>query len=285
MKPLNLIMNAFGPYAQKVEVPLDSLGENGLYLITGDTGAGKTTIFDAITFALYGEASGEYRKEKAALRSDFADKKDKTYVILKFLCRGEIYTIRRSPKTLDHGAEVELMYPVGRTFSKEKEVAEEIEQLTGLNKKQFSQIVMIAQGEFQKLLNAKTEDRGEIFRNIFSTQNLQIFQAKLHDNFAVVNVEFQKLKDRLIQYIEQVVVEDNGALLAEINVLVNSKNVYNLGAFRFELDEQMKKDEKTKNELEQQKKILKDKLDKFNQELGSAENIEKVKNEIDNLRQ
>lgn len=107
----------------------------------------------------------------------------------------------------------------------------------------------------------------------------------MHDNFAVVNVEFQKLKDRLIQYIEQVVVEDNGALLAEINVLVNSKNVYNLGAFRFELDEQIKKDEKTKNELEQQKKILKDKLDKFNQELGSAENIEKVKNEIDNLRQ
>lgn len=285
MKPLNLIMNAFGPYAQKVEVPLDSLGENGLYLITGDTGAGKTTIFDAITFALYGEASGEYRKEKAALRSDFADKKDKTYVILKFLCRGEIYTIKRSPKTLDHGAEVELMYPDGRTFTKEKEVAEEIEQLTGLNKKQFSQIVMIAQGEFQKLLNAKTEDRGEIFRNIFSTQNLQIFQAKLHDNFAVVNVEFQKLKDRLIQYIEQVVVEDDGALSEVINVLVNSKNVYNLDAFKFELDEQIKKDDKTKKELEYQKNLLKDKLDKFNQELGSAENIEKVKNEIDNLQQ
>ena len=167
MKPLNLVMNAFGPYAGRVEIPLNSLGESGLYLITGDTGAGKTTIFDAISFALFGEASGEYRKDRAALRSDFADKKNKTYVSLEFLCRGEIYKIIRSPKTLDHNSSVELVFPDGRVFSKEREVLDEIEKLIGLNKKQFSQIVMIAQGEFQKLLNSKTEDRGEIFRNIF----------------------------------------------------------------------------------------------------------------------
>ena len=176
MKPLNIIMNAFGPYAGKIEIPFETLGDNGLYLITGDTGAGKTTIFDAITFALYGEASGEYRKSKT-LRSDFADKKNKTYVTLTFLCKGEIYKIKRIPGCDDHNAEVELTFPNGKTFSKEKEVKEEIENLIGLNKKQFSQIVMIAQGEFQRLLNAKTDDRVEIFRNIFSTKHLQIFQA------------------------------------------------------------------------------------------------------------
>ena len=99
------------------------------------------------------------------------------------MCHGEIYKIKRSPKTNDHNSEVELTLPNGKVYTKEKEANIEIENLIGLNKKQFSQIVMIAQGEFQKLLNAKTEDRGEIFRNIFSTQNLQIFQPKLYANF------------------------------------------------------------------------------------------------------
>lgn len=285
MKPLHLTINAFGPYAQKVEIPMDSFGECGLYLITGDTGAGKTTIFDAITFALYGEASGEYRKDKAALRSDFAAKKDKTYVILKFLCRGEIYSIKRSPKTPDHGSEVELTYPDGKVFTKDKEVSEEVEKLTGLNKKQFSQIVMIAQGEFQKLLNAKTEDRGEIFRNIFSTQNLQIFQAKLYDKFNVANVEFLKLKERLIQYVEQVLADDNESLAGEISNIISSKNIYNLENFKLELNEQIKKDETTKKELDKKKKSVKKDLDKLNQEFGNAENIEKIRSEIDNLQQ
>lgn len=285
MKPLHLTINAFGPYAKKVEIPMDSLGECGLYLITGDTGAGKTTIFDAITFALYGEASGEYRKDKAALRSDFADKKDKTYVILKFLCGGEIYSIKRSPKTSDHNSEVELTFPDGRVFTKEKEVSEEIEKLTGLNKKQFSQIVMIAQGEFQKLLNAKTEDRGEIFRNIFSTQNLQIFQAKLYDKFNAVNIEFSKLKERLVQYIEQVATDGNEALTDEVSKIIDSKNVYNLEHFKLELNEQIKKDETTKKELDKKKKAIKKDLDRLNQELGNAENIEKMHLDIENLQQ
>ena len=280
MKPLNLVMNAFGPYAGRVEIPLNSLGESGLYLITGDTGAGKTTIFDAISFALFGEASGEYRKDRAALRSDFADKKNKTYVSLEFLCRGEIYKIIRSPKTLDHNSSVELVFPDGRVFSKEREVLDEIEKLIGLNKKQFSQIVMIAQGEFQKLLNSKTEDRGEIFRNIFSTHNLQIFQFKLSEKYAAANVEFLKLKDRLVQYCEEISYVDNAILQDEVKKILDFKNVYNLENLLEELKKQIKTDETNKKSLDKNKKTLKKDLEKLNQDYGLAEKIKNDTAEI-----
>lgn len=283
MRPLNLIINAFGPYASKAEIPFSDLGENGIYLITGDTGAGKTTIFDAISFALYGEASGEYRKDKAALRSDFADKNNKTYVILEFMCHGEIYKIKRSPKTNDHNSEVELTLPNGKVYTKEKEANIEIENLIGLNKKQFSQIVMIAQGEFQKLLNAKTEDRGEIFRNIFSTQNLQIFQAKLYDNFIKRKELFEDLKNSLIQYSEQILSADNEKLATEISNLKNSKNIYNTEELLEELKNQIKKDETDKKTLDKEKKSIKKELEKLNQTFGNAQNIENTRNDIQKL--
>lgn len=283
MRPLNLIINAFGPYASKVEIPFSDLGENGIYLITGDTGAGKTTIFDAISFALYGEASGEYRKDKAALRSDFADKNNKTYVILEFMCHGEIYKIKRSPKTNDHNSEVELTLPNGKVYTKEKEANIEIENLIGLNKKQFSQIVMIAQGEFQKLLNAKTEDRGEIFRNIFSTQNLQIFQSKLYDNFIKRKELFEDLKNSLIQYSEQILSADNEKLATEISNLKNSKNIYNTEELLEELKNQIKKDETDKKTLDKEKKSIKKELEKLNQTFGNAQNIENTRNDIQKL--
>lgn len=283
MRPINLVMNAFGPYAGKVEIPLSSLGESGLYLITGDTGAGKTTIFDAITFALYGEASGEYRKDKAALRSDFADKKNKTYVSLEFLCRGEIYKITRSPKTADHNSNVEMVLPDGRAYCKEREVSDEIEKLLGLNKKQFSQIVMIAQGEFQKLLNSKTDDRVEIFRNIFSTHNLQIFQFKLSEKYTAASIEFSRLKERLIQYCEEISYVDNVILQDEVGKILESKNIYNLEILLDELKMQIKTDESNKKALDKNKKTLQKDLEKLNQDYGIAEKINKNKEEILNL--
>ncbi len=282
MKPLNITMNAFGPYAGKIEIPFETLGDNGLYLITGDTGAGKTTIFDAITFALYGEASGEYRKSKS-LRSDFAEKKNKTYVIFTFLCKGEIYTIKRIPGCDDHNADVELTFPNGKTFSKEKEVKEEIEKLIGLNKKQFSQIVMIAQGEFQKLLNAKTDDRVEIFRNIFSTKHLQIFQTKIYEKFMSINSQFTKLKDSLKQYIGEIEYSNNDSLQNEIGKFNNNSNIYDIKSLTDELKNQIKEDEKSRKNLDKEKSKVKKHLDKLNKESGIAEGIEKTKAEIINL--
>ena len=97
MRPIKLTISAFGPYAKETEIILDELGERGLYLITGDTGAGKTTIFDAIAFALYGEASGNER-EPGMLRSKYADPKTPTFVELEFFYQGQNYHIRRNPE-------------------------------------------------------------------------------------------------------------------------------------------------------------------------------------------
>jgi exonuclease SbcC len=181
-------MSAFGCYAGTCLLDFEKLGKEGLYLITGDTGAGKTTIFDAITFALYGEASGDNR-DVAMLRSKYANPETETYVEYSFLYHSKKYTVRRNPDYyrakkrgggLTHqAAEAELQLPDGRVVAKLREVNSEIETILGITREQFVQISMIAQGEFTKLLCAKTEDRIEIFRRIFDTRLYQLLQEKL----------------------------------------------------------------------------------------------------------
>ena len=188
MRPLKLVMSAFGPYAQQETLALDSLGDSGLYLICGDTGAGKTTIFDAITFALFGEASGNER-EATMLRSQYAKPDTPTFVELTFQYKGQIYRVRRNPsyprpKTRGEGvteekANAELHLPEGLPITKVSEVTARIEEILGISHAQFSQIVMIAQGEFRKLLSVKTDERSRIFRNLFGTQIYQSLQERL----------------------------------------------------------------------------------------------------------
>ena len=188
MRPLQLVMSAFGCYAETCALDFDLFGAEGLYLITGDTGAGKTTIFDAIAFALYGEASGDNR-DAAMLRSKYASLNIDTYVEFTFTYHDKKYTVRRNPDyertskrgggTTKQAAGVELYLPDGRIVSKTREVAIELESILGINREQFVQIAMIAQGEFLKLLLAKTEDRIEIFRRIFDTALYQQFQEKV----------------------------------------------------------------------------------------------------------
>ncbi|MDE7245456.1 MAG: SMC family ATPase, partial [Oscillospiraceae bacterium] len=178
MRPNQLTVSAFGPYAGRVELDMDKLGSSGLYLIAGDTGAGKTTIFDAITFALYGEASGSNR-EPAMLRSQYASPETPTEVTLVFTYRGQQYTVRRNPKYLrprkkgegftTQNASADLIFPDGRIVTKDREVTAEIEKIMGIDRSQFTQIAMIAQGDFMRLLLAKTEARQDIFRKIFKT--------------------------------------------------------------------------------------------------------------------
>ncbi|HKK94887.1 MAG TPA: AAA family ATPase, partial [Anaerovoracaceae bacterium] len=173
MRPIKLKVSAFGPYAGRVNIDMDKLGSKGLYLITGDTGAGKTTIFDAITYALYGEASGANR-EPSMLRSKYAETDVPTEVELEFLYGGKIYKVKRNPEyerpkksgdgVTTQKAEAELILPDGDVVTKQNEVNKAIIEIMGIDHKQFAQIAMIAQGDFLKLLLADTKDRQEIFR-------------------------------------------------------------------------------------------------------------------------
>ena len=192
MRPLNLKISAFGPYAGTVELPLEQLGSSGLYLITGDTGAGKTTIFDAICYALFGEASGENRTANM-FRSKYADPATPTVVELTFTHEGREYSIKRNPDyprpakrgdgiTMEK-ASAELHFPDGRVITKTNDVTNAVEELLGVNKDQFSQISMLAQGDFLKLLLAGTDERIKIFRELFKTAYFLKLQDKLDEKF------------------------------------------------------------------------------------------------------
>lgn len=193
MKPLKLVMSAFGPYAGREEVDFTRLGESGLYLITGDTGAGKTTVFDAVSYALYGEASGDIRENKS-FRSTYADRDTPTFVELEFMNRGKKYRIRRNPEYMRRSKrgdgltaekkQVELTVPERtQPITRDDEVKKYIRDLTGLTKDQFSQVAMIAQGDFRKVLFASTTERIEMFRTLFHTENFEKLQKRLKEEY------------------------------------------------------------------------------------------------------
>ncbi len=210
MRPIKLTMSAFGPYVGVHTLELDKLGEKGLYLITGDTGAGKTTIFDAITYALYDTASGESR-ENSMLRSKYADPGEDTFVELEFLHNGNRYMVKRNPKydrkklkgegTTPQNAAAELILPDGTRIAKVGEVDNKIEEILGLTREQFQQVTMISQGAFRDLLEAKTETRREIFRQIFKTDFYKILQEKIKKDAAASEAALKDAKQSQNQYI------------------------------------------------------------------------------------
>ena len=191
MRPLKLKMQAFGPYAGKTDLDLAPLTKNGLYLICGDTGSGKTMLFDAITYALYGEPSGSTR-EASMLRSKYAKHEDMTYVELTFENGGHIYTVYREwgKERLKKGELVEersteawLEYPDGRRVNKHRDVTAAVCDIIGLDRDRFRRTVMIAQGEFRELLLTKTDKRMEILRSIFKTELFADFAKKAKEEY------------------------------------------------------------------------------------------------------
>lgn len=188
MRPIRIEMSAFGPYAGRQTVEMDRLGTSGIYLITGDTGAGKTTIFDAIVFALYGTASSD-RRSGDMLRSRYAEPDTPTEVTLVFAYRNREYEIRRNPTyqrpklrgegMTQENASAELRLPGGEILTRTGEVDEKIREILGMTRDQFMQIAMIAQGDFLKLLLAKTEERRKIFSSIFRTGRYARLEERL----------------------------------------------------------------------------------------------------------
>lgn len=226
MRPITLIMSAFGPYAAKTVIELDKLGTNGLYLITGDTGAGKTTIFDAITYALYGEASGNTR-DVNMFRSKYAEPSTPTEVELTFEYAQKIYTVKRNPeydrpKARGEGyttekANAELHYPDGRVVTRLKEVNKAIVDIMGIDRSQFTQIAMIAQGDFLKLLLASTEDRKKIFQKIFRTQCYYQLQDRLKAETSKLAVEYNQTGSSIRQYINGIACHPDDVLKLEVD--------------------------------------------------------------------
>ena len=217
MKPLKLTMSAFGSYAGKNVI--DFTGQQqGIFLITGDTGAGKTTIFDAITYALYNQTSGGERNGNM-MRSQYAQPETETYVELEFLYRGQTYRVRRNPdykitKTLKNGKireqkvphSVELTMPDGTVFPEKKNATDaKIIEILGLTADQFSQIVMIAQGDFLKLLYTKSDERKMIFSKLFRTdiywkiqENLRRKSMEMDERIQENDRAFEQEKSRII---------------------------------------------------------------------------------------
>lgn len=205
MKPISLTMAAFGPFAQITTLDFTQFND-GLFLISGDTGAGKTTLFDAISFALYDVSSGSLR-DSSMLRSDYASPHDETYVSFTFEHNKELYTVRRSPRYMRpkqkgegmtiQNPTVQLTLPDGTIHDALTQTNQEIIDILGMDANQFKQIVMIAQGEFLNLLNSSSQDRSVIFQKIFDTSVYQKIQSSLKHNELTLKSQLDTIQSEL----------------------------------------------------------------------------------------
>lgn len=284
MRPTKLTISAFGPYAGKEVLDLDSLGESGLYLITGTTGAGKTSIFDAITYALYDRPSGDIRDD-SMLRSKYADETTETFVELEFICKEKIYKVRRNPEYRRmklHGegmttqiARAELYLPDGKIIDKsKKEVTKYITEIIGIDREQFLQIAMIAQGDFRKVLLADTEERKKIFRQIFKTHKFEKIQEQIKNETLSLKKQFDVAKQSFLTYASGMACDTESEFFDLVNIAKNgeitTQETINLVSTLIEMDTM-------ENErLTQKLGEVESALEKVNATIGKAE--EYVKN-------
>lgn len=232
MRPLKLTIAAFGPYAGETTIDLERLGASGLYLIAGETGAGKTTIFDAISYALYGEPSGNVRDD-SMLRSKYAPQERPTCVTLEFLCRGERYRVSRSPAqerqkkkgngTTWEGGSATLETPEGGLITRASEVNAKIIETVGIDRGQFAQTAMLAQGDFLRLLLASTDERKEIFRRVFDTGRYARLQARLAEERRAASDEIKRARAAITSLYGGLSLGPNSALRDKIDALRESE--------------------------------------------------------------
>ena len=288
MRPLLLKMSAFGPYAGNTVIEFDKLGDKGLYLICGDTGAGKTTIFDAICYALFGEASGKLR-DVSMLRSKYADDATPTEVELLFLHNDKEYRIVRNPEyyrpskrgggLTKQPQDACLYMPDGNVISKAKDVNKAVEELLSLNCDQFFQISMIAQGSFRELLISDTNTRQKIFRELFKTGFYLTLQDKLSEARKEISDSVSDSKKSIEQYVRDIMVDEDDVLLIDVE---NAKSGLMLTEDIIELIVSLiNKDETTANDNENKLKTVNGELERINSSIAIIENAINSKEMLD----
>ncbi|WP_029067056.1 AAA family ATPase [Lachnobacterium bovis] len=297
MKPIKLIISAFGPYAGLMpEIHFGQFEERGLFLISGDTGAGKTTIFDAICFALYGTTSGTYRDTKN-LRSEYAKPNVESYVDFYFSHQGKEYHVKRHPeyerpKQRGDGTIIEKEKA---TFFAEgelpiegiKQVNNAVMELLHIDDKQFKQIAMIAQGEFWDLLNAKTDQRTEILRTIFMTDGYKNIEFKLKDRMNNTKKQKEKMEESIVQYFNDVKTDETDQIYEELIELQSRAKqlgqTWNLDETLEIIKKIIKKDEIKQQDIKNYLDQAEDKYNKNKEVLARAEINNKIIERLNNL--
>ena len=288
MRPLLLKMSAFGPYAGNTVIEFDKLGDKGLYLICGDTGAGKTTIFDAICYALFGEASGRLR-DVSMLRSKYADDLTPTEVELLFLHNDKEYRIVRNPEyyrpskrgggLTKQPQDACLYMPDGNVISKAKDVNKAVEALLSLNCDQFFQISMIAQGSFRELLISDTNTRQKIFRELFKTGFYLTLQDKLSEARKEISDKVSDSKKSIELYVRDITVDEDDVLSIDVE---NAKAGLMLTEDIIELIVSLiNKDETIANDNENKLKTVNGELERVNSSIAIIENAINSKEMLD----
>lgn len=282
-------MSAFGPFGDVVEIDFNQLGGNGLFLISGDTGAGKTTIFDAISFALFGFPSGEVRKEEnnATLRSHYAPKETKTYVELTFLHKGKEYYIKRNPQylrprlrgigsdTLEQQS-AEMLFPDGSKIVDFKKVTKAVEDLLGIDWAQYKQIAMIAQGEFLQLLTADSNERGAILRKVFGTGIFVSIQMRLSEMANKLNRECEVITNSIFQYLNGINIPKEHVNEAALKELLSKKNIYDTEKILEILSEMIALDKEEYKEIKKQYGLTDEKHKEIAMAIAKLEELNKL---------
>ena len=298
MRPLKLTMSAFGPYADRTVIDLSKLGSTGLYLISGDTGAGKTTIFDGITYALYGVASGTVRNDTKSFRSDYAKPETPTEVELEFEYAGKKYWVRRNPEYMRPAkrgsgmtkelAGAELHLPDGTVVSKDTSVTKKVEEIIHLDVEQFRKIAMIAQGDFQKLLLAATEERKNIFRNIFKTGRFDSLQQQLRKLSNECGDEYNRLTLGANQLVEGIYCSETSEVFSEVENFkeqAGNKCISDWNRICELLQLLISKDKSEMEEVKKHIEKLNEQISKIYVEIERAQSIEVVKSELHDAKE
>lgn len=285
MKPVKLIISAIGPYAGEVpEIRFDQFEERGLFLISGDTGAGKTTIFDSICYALYGETSGSYRDSKN-LRSEYAEPETDSFVDFYFSHQGKDYHVRRTPeyerkKSRGEGTTLQkataVFYEEGKApIEGLKPVETAVKDLLHIDRNQFKQIAMIAQGEFREMLNAKTDQRTEILRTIFMTGSYKAIEDKLKDRMNASERERLQTESSIVQHFGDVTAMPESELAAELKDLqdksAQARSAWNSQDFIDIIDRIIAADTESRATIKERLDALAEDLDNCKAQLSKAE--------------